>query len=77
MSVLREDIYNFVNNPCWNEIKTNLILNKEEKYEKATTEDTRVATVKSCMDKISVIDGILDLENDFIEQYNNPKGDIK
>ena len=73
--MLREDIYNFVNNPCWKEIRETLVNDKEIRYALATQEDTRVTTVKSCMDKISMIDYVLELENELIKQYNNPQGE--
>lgn len=72
--MIREDIYNFVNNPCWKEIRAILIEDKNTRYTLATEEDAKISTVKSCMDKISMIDFVLDLENEYIKQYNNQQG---
>ncbi len=68
-----DDIRSFINNPAWKAIKQGLLADKASHYAMITAEESRAVVVKSKADKMSVIDGILQTENEIIKylQGNN------
>ena len=64
----KEEMASFVTNPCWKDIKDHLKAAQAEMYAVMMDENTRLATVKSKADKISIIDDILLKENEIIKK---------
>lgn len=63
----REEKIDFLRSPVWGLVRDRLWTDKQDYYAAITAENTRVSEVKSKADKLAVIDGIFELENEIIQ----------